>query len=119
MPEQGQLYAPAAGKIIRLYPLGNRMLLRTDSGVELLLQVGGNLDELCGSYFRPRVMQNEIVNKGKLLLEYDREGLLSEGADTGVSISVESADKLQDITVTGKERIKAGEELLWVREHFS
>lgn len=117
LPDQGRIFAPASGKIIRLYPMGNRMLLRTDSGVELLIQVGGDPDELCGMYFRPRVVQNEIVNKGKLLLEYDREKLAAEGADTGVSISVEEADNLRDITVTGVERVKAGEELLWVREY--
>lgn len=114
--DQGRMYAPASGKIIKLYPMGNRMMLRTDSGVELLLQVGGEVDELCGFYFRPRVVQNEIVSKGKLLLEYDRERLLAEGVDTGVSISVEAAENLRDITVTGKERVKAGEELLWVKD---
>ena len=116
LSDQGRMYAPASGKITKLYPMGNRMMLRTDAGVELLLQVGGQVDELCGSCFRPRVVQNEIVNKGKLLLEYDTEGLLREGADVGVSISVETADSLQNITVTGKKRVKAGEELLWIRE---
>lgn len=115
--DQGRVFAPASGKIIRLYPMGNRMLLRTDSGVELLIQVGGEPDELCGMYFRPRVVQNEVVGKGKLLMEYDRERLMAEGADTGVSISVEEADNLRDITITGKEHVKAGEELLWVREY--
>lgn len=117
LPDQGRVYAPASGKIIRLYPMGNRILLRADSGVELLIQVGGEPDELCGMYFRPRVVQNEIVSKGKLLLEYDRERLAAEGADTKVSISVEEADNLRDITVTGAESVKAGEELLWVREY--
>lgn len=117
VPDQGRIFAPASGKIIRLYPMGNRMLLRTDSGVELLIQVGGEADELCSMYFRPRVVQNEIVCKGKLLLEYDRERLAAEGVDTGVSISVEEAGNLRDITITEVECVKAGEELLWVREH--
>ncbi|MCM1046396.1 MAG: PTS glucose transporter subunit IIA [Candidatus Gastranaerophilales bacterium] len=117
LPDQGRVYAPASGKIIRLYPMGNRILLRTDSGVELLIQVGGEPDELCSRYFRPRVVQNEIVSKGKLLLEYDRERLTAEGADTKVSISVEEADNLRDITVTSVENVKAGEEILWVREY--
>ncbi len=116
--DKGQVYAPASGKITRLYPIGNRMTLCTDSGVELLLQVGGPLDELCSVYFRPRVVQNEIVGKGKLLLEYDRDGLLGEGADTGVSISVEAAEDMSNITVTGQESVKVGEALLWVREYL-
>lgn len=116
LSDQGRMYAPASGKIIKLYPMGNRMLLRTDSGVELILQVGDHVDELCGAYFRPRVVQNEIVNKGKLLLEYDREGLLKEGADAGVSISMEASENLRDITITGKDRVKVGDELMWVKD---
>lgn len=113
---EGVLYAPASGKITRLYPLGNQMILRTDSGVELLIRVGSHADELCSMYYRPRVVQNEIVNKGKLLLEYDVEGLRKEGVDTEVSISVEAAEDFRDIIVTEKGLVKAGEELLWVRE---
>lgn len=112
----GFLYAPASGKITRLYPLGNQMILRTDSGVELLIRVGSHADELCSMYYRPRVVQNEIVNKGKLLLEYDVEALRKEGMDADISISVEAAEDFRDIIVTEKGLVKTGEELLWVRE---
>lgn len=115
-PEKGMLYAPAAGKIIRLYPMGNAMLLRTDYGVELLLRVGEAGEELHSVYYRSGVVQNEIVTKGKLLLEFDMEGMHAEGIDTAVSVMVESAHIYRDITVTQKSRVKVGEELLWVRE---
>lgn len=114
---QGCLYAPASGKIIKLYPSGNQMMLRTDFGIELLIRVGGKINEITGEYFRPRVLQNEIVNKGKLLLEYDREGLMEEGEDTDISISVEEAADFRDITVTEKSQVKMGEEILWVMDH--
>lgn len=114
--EQGLVYAPAAGKIIRLYPMGNAFLLRTEFGVELLIKVGSRRDELLSMYYRPRIVQNEIVNKGKLLLEYDLEGLQAEGADTEVSISVEAAEDYRDILITGQKYVRAGEEVLWVRE---
>lgn len=115
-PEQGKLYAPASGKIIRLYPMGNAMLLRTDFGVELLLRVGEMRDELHSMYYRSCVIQNEIVSKGKLLLEFDLERLCGEGVNTAVSVTVDAAAPCQDITLTRKELVKAGEELLWVRK---
>lgn len=114
---QGCLYAPASGKIIKLYPVGNQMILRTDFGVELLLRVGGAIDEITGEYFRPRILQNEIVNKGKLLLEYDREGLIAEGEDTDIFVSVEAAEDFRNITVTEETQVKLGEEILWVMDH--
>ncbi len=115
-PEQGLLYAPTSGKIIRLYPMGNEMLFRTDFGIELLLKVGEARDEMFSVYYRSRVVQNEIVGKGKLLLEFDMEGLQKEGVDTVVSVMVETSGEYREITLTPKEQIKTGEELLWVRE---
>ncbi len=118
-PEQGAVYAPASGKITRLYPMGNAMRLRTDSGVELIMRVGETSDELHSVYYRARVIQNEIVNKGKMLLEFDLEGLQKEGVDTAVSLVVEPADPSQNVIVTRKEQVKAGEELLWIRESIA
>lgn len=122
---KGCLYAPASGKIVKLYPSGNQMMLRTDFGIELLIRIGGinvgyqaeQEDDMVGEYFRPRVLQNEIVNKGKLLLEYDREALLAVGADTDIFIGVEEAGNYRDITVTDKTQVRQGEEILWVVDH--
>lgn len=114
-PEQGKLFAPAAGKIIRLYPMGNAMLLRTDFGVELLLRVGESRDEMHSMYYRSYVVQNEIVPKGKLLLEFDLEGLCGEGVDASVSVTVNAAYDFRDFTLTQKEMVKVGEELFWIQ----
>lgn len=115
IPEQGYLYAPAPGKIVKLYPTGNAFLLRTDYGVELLIRVGVETQELEGMYFRPRVVQNEIVNKGKLLLEFDPEGIGAEGYDCGVRLSVEENHDWLEISITQAEHVKVGEELLWIK----
>ena len=78
-PKENILYAPAAGKIIKLFPMGNAMILRTDYGTELYMRVGEYVDELSSAFFRSRIVQNEIVGKGKALLEFDAEGLQAQG----------------------------------------
>lgn len=115
-PEEGLLYAPAPGKIVKLYPTGNALRLRTDYGVELLIQVGVGTNELEGLYFRPRAVQNEVVRKGKPLLEFDLAAIAAEGYDTSVTMSVEDAENYRDITVTEVKRVRNGEDLLWVRQ---
>lgn len=110
-PEQEKIYAPVAGKIIRLYPMGNAMRLRTEAGVELMLRVGETGEEMHSGYYRSYVVQNEIVSKGKLLLEFDREGLRQDGIDVGVSVMVDAG---RDIIVTEKERVKFGEEIFYI-----
>lgn len=115
VPQQGLLYAPVAGKIVRLYPTGNAMRLRTDYGIELLIQAGIRTAELEGRYYRPRIVQNEIVGKGKLLLEYDIEGIQEEGYDPAILISVVDAQNYEDVTAYDVESVKVGENLMWVR----
>lgn len=112
---QGKLYAPVSGKIVRLYPTGNSMLLRTDYGMELLIQAGIGTEELEGLYYRPRVVQNEFVNKGKLLLEYDPEAIRREGYDPSVLMSVEGPQEFKDIMVSDAPHVKNGEDIMWVR----
>ena len=65
------------------------------------------------------LLQNEIVNKGKLLLEFDLEGLRTQDADTAVSVSVEAADDYRDILVTDQQSVRVGETVLWVKDRKS
>jgi PTS system beta-glucosides-specific IIC component len=113
-PRQGSVYAPASGKITRLYPTGNAFRLRTDEGVELTLRVGTNTEELEGMYFRPRVVQNEVVVKGKLLLEYDLDSIRQEGYDPTLWLTVEDHEDYQSIEFAKDGLIKIGESLLWI-----
>lgn len=114
IPEQGKIYAPVSGKIIKVFPMGNAFLIRTEEQSELLIRVGRpHPDELCSMYFRARVVQNEIINKGKLLLEFDMEGLVAAGEEIYVTVCPEE----EDILVTEKEFVKVGEELLTIYEN--
>ena len=108
-PERGVVYAPAAGKIIRLYPMGNAIQLRMDSGVEIMLRVGVSGDELHSVFYRSCVIQNEIVTKGKMLLEYDMEEMDREGIDTAVSLTIDATDVYPEVMVTQETGVKAGE----------
>lgn len=115
-PSCDRLYAPVNGKIIRLFPMGNAMLFATEFGAELYIQVGDAKDDLLGRYYRPRIVQNEIVVKGKLLLEFDRAGLALEGAFPDVTVCVENCSYGSGIRLTAGDCVKAGEEIMRVQE---
>ena len=115
-PMEDKLYAPAAGKITRLFPMGNDFLFMTEFGAELRIRAGDTDDDLLGRYFRPRVVQNEIVAKGKLLLEFDRQSLAAEGASTMVTLSVEHRAYESNVWLTADEEVKTGQELLRIVE---
>ncbi|MCM1099819.1 MAG: PTS glucose transporter subunit IIA [Clostridium sp.] len=114
LPDKGQVYAPAAGRIRRLYPMGSAMLLQTEFGADILLRIGSNVDEMCSGYYSCRVMEHEYIRKGSLLLEYDPAGLCGEGAEPEIILSVESGAAPGSVTFTGKSRVRAGEPVLYV-----
>lgn len=116
LPMEDKLFAPAAGKITKLYPLGNVFQLCTEFGAELYIQAGTVQDELLGRYFRPRIIQNEIVSKGKLLLEFDRQRLEAEGASTEVSVRINSSFYGSDVITAAEGPVKTGEDILWIQE---
>lgn len=115
-PMEDRLYAPTGGKITRLFPMGNAFLFRTEFGAEFHIQAGEVQDELAGRYFRPRIVQNEIVGKGKLLLEFDRAGLAAEGDSAQVSVRMENGVYGSNVRMTAGETVRTGEEILQVRE---
>lgn len=117
-PLEDKLYAPANGKIIKIFPMGNAFLFLTEFGTELYIRAGEVKDDLLGSYFRSRVVQNEIVNKGKLLLEFDRMGLKAEGVSFAVTVSVENHTYGSNVTMTAKEQVRPGEEIMRVQEKY-
>lgn len=115
-PNQGKVYAPLSGKIVKLYPMGNAFRLRDNEGTEVLIRVGKEQpDELCSMYFRTRIVENEIINKGKLLLEFDREGLLGAGEEIGVTVCPET-DWESEIFISENESVKVGEEIFRIGE---
>ena len=115
-PNQGKVYAPLSGKIVKVYPMGNVFRLRDNEGTEVFIRVGRpQPDELCSMYFRIRVVENEIVNKGKLLLEFDKEELQAAGEEAGVMVCPESESECE-LFLTDNESVKVGEEIFYIGE---
>ena len=110
-PDGEKLHAPAGGKVIRLFPLGNEMLLRMEEGVVVRIKVGEKADDLQSEYFRPKVVQNEVVNKGKLLLEFDRRNLEAEGVDCLVTVTVEEYEPGEQVFPCTEGSVKVGEDI--------
>ena len=115
-PDSDRLYAPANWKITRLLPMGNSICFTTEFGTELFIQAGKAQDELQSCYYRPRVVRNEVVEKGKLLLEFDRTGLEEEGISAEVSVRVEQSFYGGEVRLTAGDQVAAGDDILHILE---
>lgn len=117
LPSEDKLYAPAGGKITRIYPAGNEFLFRTEFGAELHIRAGDAQEELLEQFCRPRIVQNEIVGKGKLLLEFDRQGIEDGGGSPQVSVRLENGIYGSDVRFMAEGSVRTGEEILGILEH--
>lgn len=111
-PEEDKVFAPVSGKIIKLYPMGCAFILRMVDQREILLQVGNHTDEVYSMCFHPRIIQNEIVKAGKLLLVFDRECLTEAGEEVTVRISLQETAGAEEIFYTQKKQVDVGDELI-------
>lgn len=113
---EGRVYAPADGRITRIFPVGN--MLRIETGQRVMVEVGIEIgdrrsDEL-SDCFRPRVVQGEVVEQGKLLLEFDRAAIEQEELEPFVSLRTVSDNMLENRILHGEEDIVfRGEQVIY------
>jgi phosphotransferase system IIA component len=117
-PVGERIYAPVSGKVIKLFPMGNEFMFLTEFGAQLHIRVGEILDDLQGRFFRPKILQNEIVEKGKLLLEFDRKALEAEGFVPDVGICLKERRYGGKVRMMEKSVVRTGEEILQIWEEL-
>ena len=110
---ESKLYAPSSGRVLSVAPRGNAFLIMTDWGSEVEVRACDSNDDLLDRFFRPRVIRGEIIRRGKLLLEYDREKLKEECDDVGVYV-LPCGEETAEMIEAYEERIRAGETLYWI-----
>ena len=113
LTSESKLYSPTAGRVLWIAPRGNSFLIMTDWGDEVEVRACNSEDDLLDRYFRPRVIKGEIIRRGKLLLEYDREKLSRECDDTAVYLMAKGEENGK-LELAAPEEVKAGDALFWV-----
>ena len=73
---------------------------------------------MLGVMYRPRVVNHEIVPEGKLLLEFDREGLEEQGVEPTVKLKVLLEEgQAKELFVEDGVKLSRGEELFCIYEN--
>lgn len=74
-PTDGRVVAPAAGKVVNLFPTLHAVGLTTDEGLDILIHVGLDTVKLHGEGFKAHVKEGDHVTAGQLLLEVDLDAI--------------------------------------------
>ncbi len=115
VPETGVVYAPFDGKVEAMFDTGHAVGLVSDDGVELLIHVGIDTVNLKGQYFHPQKKAGDVIQKGDVLIEFERQEILDAGYEITTPVIVANSEKYAKIKAVSGEHITAMKPLLQIR----
>ena len=82
IPSEGKVYAPADGTVLSVFDTRHAVCFQSNCGTEVLIHIGVDTVNLKGKYFTAHVKDGDIVKRGQLMVEFDREQIEKAGYDT-------------------------------------
>jgi len=111
-PINGQVYSPVNGVITATFNSGHALHILSDNGAEILIHIGLDTVQLNGEHYVMHVQENQTVNRGDLLIEFDLEAIEKAGFDTITPVIVANSDHYKTFHKTRLPAAKAGDVLL-------
>ena len=114
IPLDNKVIAPFAGEVASLFQTKHAIGLLSDSGIELLIHVGIDTVKLEGKPFSAHVSVGDKIQPGDLLLEFDRDAILSAGYSLATPIIISNSDSFRGVTTVAATSVESGMPLLTV-----
>lgn len=111
-PEDGRIVAPADGTVTNVFPTGHAVGITTNGGAEILIHIGMDTVKLEGKYFHIKTKQGDKVQKGDILIEFDRENIVAAGYPVVTPIVITNYTQYKDIIPTADSIVQEGDDLL-------
>ncbi|SHH89144.1 PTS sugar transporter subunit IIA [Sporanaerobacter acetigenes] len=93
----GKIVAPFDGEITSVYNANHCLVVRSESGLELLIHIGIDTVKLKGEGFKRYVELNDKVKSGDLLLEADLNLLKSKGKSILTPVVITNRRNIESI----------------------
>lgn len=113
-PYEGCIYAPAEGKVTKLFPAFHAIEITSKSNAVLLIHIGINTIQLQGKGLTAFVKEGDDVKQGQRLIEFDQNQLKNEGFDDTVIFIVKNTDNFLDVLTTKGNKAEREKEILAV-----
>jgi len=109
IPTDGNIYSPAKGKVLSVFPTKHAVGILLDSGLELLLHMGLDTVELNGKPFEVFVKEGQALTADTLIAKVDLAQLQEAGKDSAMVVVITNMDKVKSFSldVTGEAAVKA------------
>lgn len=114
IPTKGQIIAPFDGVVDAFFDTGHAIGLKSNEGIEMLIHVGIDTVNLGGKYFNPKKSQGDKIKAGDIILEFDIQGIISEGYEVVTPVIITNSDSYMDIIVGNKSIVNEKEYIMTV-----
>lgn len=99
LPNNGEIFAPVAGKITNIFPTKHALGIETAAGVEVLLHMGIDTVTLKGEPFNLYVTENQKIARGQLLAKIDLEAIEKADRKTDIIVVFTNPDNIADLAI--------------------
>lgn len=96
-PQSNKVVAPISGTVTSLFPTLHAIGITSDQGIEVLIHIGINTVELKGKYFKAMAKQGDHVNKGQLLIDFDRKKIKEAGYSIETMMVITNSQNYKEV----------------------
>ena len=80
-PSEGRIVAPCDATVDMMFETGHAVSLVAACGAEILIHVGLDTVNLKGEHYKVIAKNGDIVKKGDVLMEFDKDAIVAAGYD--------------------------------------
>lgn len=113
-PKNGNVYAPVSGTVTTLFPTKHAIGITADNGVEVLIHIGINTVNLKGNYFENIINQGDHVEKGQLMVTFDKDAIEKAGFSCEIPLIITNTAKYLDVVELDNEYHEHGDDILTI-----
>ncbi|CXD78690.1 PTS system%2C N-acetylglucosamine-specific IIA component / PTS system%2C N-acetylglucosamine-specific IIB component / PTS system%2C N-acetylglucosamine-specific IIC component [Staphylococcus aureus] len=103
--EESKVIAPFNGLISMIVPTKHAIGIRSEEGVDIVIHIGVNTVDLEGKGFKCFVKQNDRVEAGQTLLQFDQQYIQEQGYNSDVIVVISNSADLGKVELTMNEII--------------
>jgi len=113
-PTDNKVLAPFEGTVVMIAPTKHAIGLKSETGVEMLIHIGLDTVTLDGSPFTLKIKDGEKFNKGDLLIEFDKDYIVSKGLKTITPVIVTNTSAYEEVIIEELENCTFNQRLFTV-----
>ena len=113
-PSDGKIYAPFTGKIQFTFSTKHTLGLVADDGTSVIIHIGLGTVKLRGEGFVTYYIDQQEVNKGDLLIDFDRDLIRQNGLDDVVLVIIPDKKQHKLTNIVANQQVTHGQKILEV-----